>query len=439
MDPSLTTLAESTLEYALRQGAKEAAVSVHRSRFVEVKRRDGRTETLQASTSRGLSVSLYVDGRYSSNGTSLLRDDQVRGFVDEVLAMTRHLAPDPHRALPDPALYGPTPAELDLEDPGYDRCDMDWRLAQVAAVEATAREPGGDRVISATASLVTQTGESLRLHSNGFRGERRGTSFALAAAVTARDAEGRRPEDHSWAAAHHVSDLPAPEQVGREAARRALERVGGEKAASRRMTLVVENRAAGRLLAALLEPLTGASLQQRRSCFEGRIGQTIAAGHLTIVDEPLVPRGLGSRAFDEEGLAARRLPLISSGELQSYLIDVYYGRKLGIPPTTGTTSNLVVAPGDRSLPQLLADVRQGILVTSFLGGNSNAATGDFSFGVSGLLVSDGAAVRPVREMNITGNHLSLWRELQAVGNDPFPWSAWRTPSLVFADVQFSGL
>jgi PmbA protein len=439
VDASLVKLAEDAVEHALRRGARQAAVGLHRARFIELKQRDGKIETLQSSTTRGLSIALYVDGRYSSNATSFLAEREVMGFIDEALAMTRKLAPDPHRALPEPELYGPaTGHELDLEDPGYDRRDMAWREQLVAAAEEAARAPG-ERVISASAELTTQASESLQLHSNGFRGQRRATSYHLTASVTARDEEGRRPEDYAHVAARHAGDLPAAEEVGREAAARALARVGARKTESRRMALVVENRAAARLLAALLEPLSGAALQQRRSCFAGRRGLEIGSHRLTLREDPFLPRGLGSRLYDEEGLRAAPRPIVTRGRLDDFLVDVYYGRKLGVPATGGSSSNLVLEPGSRSLDELVADVGRGALVTSFLGGNSNPATGDFSFGVSGYLIERGARARPVSEMNITGSQLELWHRLEVVGADPYRWSAWRIPSLLFADVQFSGL
>jgi len=205
------------------------------------------------------------------------------------------------------------------------------------------------------------------------------------------------------------------------------------------MTMVVENRAAGRLMASLLEPLWAASLQQRRSCFEGKLGQKLGSELLTVVDEPLIPRGLGSHLFDGEGLAARPLTVFDAGRLERYFIDVYYGRKLQMDPTTGGTSNLVLAPGEHGQAELVRQVGQGILVSGFLGGNSNPATGDFSFGLRGFLIEDGQAVQPVGEMNITCSHTTLWHALRAVGNDPYPYSSMRLPTLVFDRVQFSGV
>jgi len=438
MDAKLTKISDIAIKHALANGADEAATRVSRARFVDLKMREGKVESLQASTSRGLSVTLYMGGRYSANSTGILEPDHVRKFVDGCLAMTRVLTPDPHRALPEPELYGPTEGvELDLVDPGYDDLDTERRLALAAEVEQAALG-ASDEILSVTSRVMHQDGETLQVHSNGFRGEKAGTSFYLGASVTARDKDGRRPEDHHFVGARHLEDLPEPGPVGEEASRRALDRRGAAMVPSARMPMLVENRSASRMLASLLEPMSGGALQQKRSCFEGKLGQVIAAPLLTVIDEPLLPRGLGSRTFNGEGLAAQPLPLLEEGSLSSYLIDVYYGRKLGMAPTTGSTSNLVVTPGEGTLADLEASIDRGILVTSFLGGNANPATGDFSFGVSGFLLENGKRTQPVGEMNITGNHTELWQRLEVVGADPFAYSSWRVPSLLFADVQFSG-
>jgi PmbA protein len=261
----------------------------------------------------------------------------------------------------------------------------------------------------------------------------------LSASVTAKEEGERRPEDYACSVARHFADLASAPKVGEEAARRAEERIGSGKVSSKPMTLLVENRAAPRLVASLVGPLAGGALQQHRSCFEGRLGQTLGSPLLSLVNEPLLPRALGSRTYDSEGLAVRRQPVFTDGRLDSYFIDVYYGRKTGLPPTTGSISNLLLTPGSQTLEELIGDIEEGILVTSFLGGNSNPATGDFSFGVSGSYIKGGALIRPVSEMNITGSHLTLWRQLDAVGNDPYPWSPLRIPSLLFDNVQFSGM
>jgi PmbA protein len=108
-------------------------------------------------------------------------------------------------------------------------------------------------------------------------------------------------------------------------------------------------------------------------------------------------------------------------------------------PTTGGRSNLKWALGKTSQKELLADAGDAILVTGFLGGNSNTTTGDFSFGVQGFRVRGGQIAEPVSEMNISGNHLQIWKRLVAVGNDPYPYSSLYSPTLVFEDVAFAGV
>jgi PmbA protein len=126
------------------------------------------------------------------------------------------------------------------------------------------------------------------------------------------------------------------------------------------------------------------------------------------------------------------------GVLRSYYVDTYYGRKLGMAPTTRGASNLAWRLGARSRDGLVADAGEGILVSGFLGGNSNGTTGDFSLGAQGFRIRGGRLAEPVGEMNVSGNHLELWTRLEAVGDDPYPYSASRTPTLVFEGVQFAG-
>ena len=125
--------------------------------------------------------------------------------------------------------------------------------------------------------------------------------------------------------------------------------------------------------------------------------------------------------------------------LKNYFIDTYYGKKLEMEPTSGNTTNLVFKPGDLDLDGLIASIDRGILVTAFNGGNSNGSTGDFSYGIDGFLIENGQLIRPVSEMNITGNFKKMWNNLSAVGSDVYTGSSWRMPSLVFNDVSFSGI
>jgi PmbA protein len=425
---------------ALRKGANEAAAGAYRARHVEVAWRDGRVEKVTEATTRGLGLDLYVDGRYASVSTNDLRPEALDRFVEDSVTLARTLAPDPHRRLPEPELYRNRPdVDLQLEDPTHGALEAGERRRMAEAAEAAARStPGADAILSVTTSVSDTLGESALVQTNGFEGTKRGTDFWISAEVTVKDPDGRRPEEYAASGGRFRHSMEPPEIVGRRAAERALSRVGSVKGESAVLAMAVDNRASGRLVAMIVGPLAASSLQQKRSFLEGKLGQQIASPLLDVSDDPLVPRGLGSRLYDSEGISARPFPLFEKGVVRSYLVDTYYGRKLGIAPTTARPSNLAWALGAKSQGELLADLGEGILVTGFLGGNSNGTTGDFSLGVRGFRVRAGRLAEPVGEMNVSGNQLELWRRLAAVGNDPYRYSAMRTPTLVFEAVQFAG-
>jgi PmbA protein len=159
---------------------------------------------------------------------------------------------------------------------------------------------------------------------------------------------------------------------------------------------------------------------------------------LTVIDDPLIVRGLGSRYFDGEGIAAKPMPVIDKGVFKNIYLDTYHGRKLGMETTTGGGSNRVVKLGKRGLDEIVKGIRKGVYVTSWMGGNSDPTTGDFSFGIRGHLIEKGKIGGPIGETNVTGNLLELFGNLKEVGNDPWPYSSLLAPTLVFKDAQFSG-
>jgi PmbA protein len=434
-------ICRTAVKVAQHNGAKEVSANAYRVREVSVSWRDGKLEKITEATTRGLGMSLYVDGRYSVASTSDLRPGALEIFIQDAIALGRTLAPDPFRALPDPALYANRPAvDLQLEDASYDQMKPEERRRISRELEEGVRaERGSDAILSVSTGFSDSWSESVKVASNGFEGVRYGTSYWVGAEVSVKDADGRRPEDGAYAGARFHSALPDHHVIARDAARRAHGRLGAKKVSSAVLPMALENRVAGRLVGALIGPLAASSLQQKRSFLEGKLGQKIGSDKLTIVDDPLIPRAFGSRLFDGEGISARRMPVFEKGVVSTYFVDTYYGKKLGMAPTTGSASNLTFPGGQGDQASLLADLKEGVLVTGFLGGNTNASTGDFSLGVQGFMVRGGQIAEPIAEMNIAGNQLELWQRLIGVGADPYPYSAVLTPTLVFDAVQFAGL
>ncbi len=432
-------LAQWVTEQALKNGANQVAASIYFSRRIEIEYRDKKLEKLSEATRNSMNIDLYVDQRYSTQATNDLKKDSLLKFIKDGISSTRYLAKDEYRILPDPQYY-PAKKGMDLKihDPFYDRLLTPDRVKIAADIEAAAMAQS-DQIISTSAAYTDVYSETVRVHSNGFNGESSETQFSISAEVTVDDKQGGRPEDYAYAATRLKGELPGAESIGVQAAKRALRKIGQKKIETGKYDMIVENRAAQRLVGILQEPMSAQALQQKNSYLEGMLSKQVASAKLTMIDDPLIEKGLGSRLFDDDGLAAKKRVLIEKGILKEYFIDNYYGRKLGLKPNSGSTSNLIFELGTNSLPELIKQVKQGIVVNGFIGGNYNSTTGDFSFGVVGLLVNDGEIVKSINEMNISGNAKEFWKQLAALGNDPFLYSSWQTPSMLFTDINFSGI
>ncbi len=439
---SLLDVAHEAHDLARGMGASEVSCSVSRSTEVSLQRRAGKLEQAQRATSLGLSVSLLVGDRYSSHATSDLRPVALRAFLARAVDATRALEPEVERRQPDAALCGRATSDevLDQVDPTWPALDARARgqLAEEleAAVDAL---PNRDRVISATIGVGDSSSDSVRVMTNGFVGEHRGTGFGMSVELTLSEPGGRRPESYSYYGANHRADIPTAKFLAEEAWARGEKRLGSGPIATGRYPMLLENHAAGRILGVLGGPISGGEIHQGRSCLAGKKGERIGNDRFTLLDDPTIPRGLGSRPWDGDAFYARPMPVVTAGILQNYYLSLYYARKLKMDPTTGGRSNWVVPKGDRSVATILADLPKCIVVTGFLGGNGNGLTGDFSYGIQGVLYENGVATANLSEMNVSGNVTEIFHQFSEAADDPYVYSGVRSPSLLFDGVQFSGV
>jgi PmbA protein len=432
------TIAKWAMEHAVQNGAQQARVIIYNDNSSQVEVRDEKIDKLQESNRNGMQISLYVDNKFSSISTSRITNrEELSKFIEEAIAGTRFLAEDEFRKLPDPERYyhggGP---DLKTVDPQFSEIDPQQKVQDAFNLEKEARGKD-ERIISVTSSYRDGLSGMVMVSSNGFEGDSENSYYSLSTSVSVTDGVAR-PQG-SWNESSIFSNELVRRDIGTKAMKRALDRLGQAKIASGKMPMIVENRMAGMTLQPLISALSGSAIQQRQSFLIGMLGEKIGSGLMTIVDDPFIVSGRGSRLFDGEGMATELRSVVDAGILKTYYIDTYYAGKLDMEATSGSTTNLVFEPGEKDLEGMLADIDRGILVTGFNGGNSNGATGDFSYGIEGFLVEKGTLVKPVAEMNITGNFKSLWQNLVAVGSDVDPSRSWRMPSLVFDRVDFSGI
>ena len=431
-------LAKWAMQHALDSGAQEASVSIFDNLSTSVEIREEKIDKLEQANQAGLSIRLMTDRKFSVHSTNRLNSrSELKRFIEEAIAGTKYLSEDEFRYFPHPDLYyqggGP---DLKTFDNKFVDADPGSKIDAAMAVE---KEILGtdERIISVTAGYSDGMSRMVMVTSNGFEGDAASTYYGLSASVSVNGGDAR-PQS-SWSDSAIFNNELVKEGIGRIALSRALKKIGQTKIRSEKMAMIIENRLASQSLRPLISALNGSSIQQKNSFLVDMEGEKIGSDLLSLTDNPHLVSGSSSRHFDNEGLALKKMAIFEKGVLKNYYIDTYYGRKLGEEPTTGSSSNLIFTPGTRSLEEMLASLRRGIFVTGFNGGNTNSATGDFSYGIDGFLVENGEIVQPVSEMNITGNMKELWQKLAEAGSDVYTKSSWRLPSLMFNDVDFSGI
>lgn len=465
-------VAEKCLEKSLALGADKVRITLNKSLMELFGTLNGELDKVSHCLDRSISVCLFVDGKFGSFSTNRLVESELDDFLKKAIATVRMLAEDPCRDLPDPsrtAKNAVTGKELGLYDETYPALTSDERLKM--AIEASIfKKHCGEGLISEEGEYSDSIFDSLVLDSNGLRCRHTETSFEYGVEVTVQDADGNRFSGYWWDATPMLKDLNISD-CGETAFKRAMSQTGPVKIESGKYSMVIDSEVASRLVTPVLNALGGYSLQQKNSFMLDSLGKKVFPEWLNIWDRPVSVGETGSRLFDSEGVATSETPIIENGVVKEYFVNTYMSRKMGVEATVEDATRPVVLPcfapsvagkvtstssvtnrasvaettssvaepveatcGKEELMRIVGD---GILVTGFNGGNSNSATGDFSFGVEGFLFKDGKIVHPVREMLITGNLLTLWNNLLAAGNDARFCKSKLIPTLAFGNVDFS--
>lgn len=437
---NLQELADWVIAQTLKAGANDCKVSLSKRRLVEINYRDRKPEVIKEATTKNLYLEVFINNRFAGQSTPDYRQSTLEGFINGVVESAKIMEEDPFRTLPDPKYYeGRSTVDLQLNDPDYGQITPEERHQMVKTVEESCLQKGGDKVISVEAGEYDETNEEFIKSSNGFEGSMQTTYCQIGASMTAQDEGDRRPEGYNYVSCRYRSDLPPLEEVGTVAAERTLDLMGGKKIKTTKIPVILENRGAARILNGLFSPMTAGSIQQKRSFLSDKKGESIGSKLLTLTDDPFIPRGLGSKYYDGDGFPARKRALLKEGVVNEFIVDWYYSRKLGWEPTSGSISNLIIPPGTRSVDEIIKDLDRCMLITGYIGGNSNSTTGDFSVGIIGKLYEKGQFVQNVAEMNIADNHLKFWNKLVEVANDPWIYSQVIFPSLVIDDVVVAGI
>ena len=431
-------LAQWAMEYALKNGCQAARLSLYSGSSTSFEVRDMKIDSLQQASENGLSIQLFVDGRFGSVSTNRLDKKELEGFIRNGIESTRYLAEDKARTLPDASLYykGGSP-DLQLYDSKFSSVQPDDKVALAMKVCDEIMDKD-ERVVSSNSSYSDGDSFSYRIASNGFEGEASNSYFSLVGNASIKGEGDARPSAYWYESSLFYNDL-IKDGIGKNALERALRKLGQKKVASAKMPMIVDYMNAGQILSPVLGAINGSSIQQKNSFLLDKLNKKVFSDKMTIVDEPHLVKSSGARYFDGEGIATKNRNIFDAGVVNLYFIDTYNANKLSMPQTISGPSILTMNGGTKNAEGLAASINKGILVTGFNGGNCNSTTGDFSYGIEGFLIEKGKITQPVSEMNITGNMISLWSNLVEIGNDARLSSSRRIPSLLFDNVDFSGI
>ena len=430
-------LVARAIEGARKAGASQADAVLVRSDSQEVKVRNEEIEHVKRANERCLGIRALVaqEAGLSSAVTSTcdLDPEAIDRMAQETVALARATAADPHAGLPEDGFAEDIP-DLELMKASDRNVSVEARIEDARRAESAAREVDPRINNSEGSEAASDFSEIIYHNSRGFQGGYSSAYHSLFSQPLASDGENKQ-RDYWMTVSRQIAGLEDPAAVGRKAAERAIRRLGGRSVPTCEVPVIFDSLTAPSLLGQLAGCLSGYSIYRESSFLAGCMGQSIASSAVTVIDDGRLPGGLGSKPFDGEGLPTRRNVLVDDGRLESWLLDSYSGRKLGLPstgnasrgagsgPGVGTT-NLWIEAGQGTLDEIIADTEKGLLVTELIGMGFNPITGDYSRGASGLWIEAGQITHPVEEITIAGNFRDMLLGIDAVGSE----LVWRSRS-----------
>jgi PmbA protein len=445
MQEILRIAGETALDTA-RQKAVEAEVFLLYNRALSIELRDAQVETLKEAEEIGLGVRILNHGRMGFAYSSDLSKQAILEVVDNAISISDCMSADEFHCLVEPTASYPVVT-------GYDEqialMPLEAKIELARVCEKAARDY--DKRIRLIEKAAYEDAESLTLimNSKGLVAHWRENLGAIYIALVAQEDQDSQT-GFAAMARRKIADL-LPEQLGQEAASRAVRSLKAQSIASQRLPCVMEPYVVTRFMGLLLPSLQGDAVLKGKSMWAKKIAEQVTAPMINLIDDGGLEGGIASAPFDGEGFPSQRNVLIKDGCLQAYLYDNYSGRKAGLRstgngrrasfrslPSVGS-SNLMLSPGALSPVQLIGEIEYGLLITEVMGMHTaNPISGDFSLGASGILIQAGKLTRAVRGITIAGNLHNLLNDIQALGSDVRFYGAKAAPSIRLNQLSIGG-
>ncbi|MDY7225414.1 TldD/PmbA family protein [Hyalangium rubrum] len=442
-------IAKKIVQRAKKKGAKQAEAFLEVGRQSSCRVREGEIEDLTEATSKGVGLRVITkDNRLGFSYTSDFDPASVDTFVDMALRLAQTAAPNKLNGLPTAKELGEPSETGELFDPKVAELPGDWKIKTALEMEKAGKAVDARITTFNSVGAGDYVAEVYVASSEGLSAGFAGTYVYLFASPVA--AANDQLQTSYWMDyKRFLGDLDSPEQVGREAARRAVRMLGAKRVKSQQVPVIFDPMMASSFVGSIAAAADGNAIYKKSSIFVSKLGKKLAPEHVTVVDDGLLKRGLGTAPFDGEGVATRRTPLLEKGVLRSYLYDAFTARKAKAK-TTGNaargynslphigTNNLYLEPGTKPPEELIREVKSGFYVTAMLGRGADPVTGEYSRGANGLWIENGELAYPVQEVTVAGNLLQMLQDMDGIGSDLQFRGSSGAPTIRFKQLTVSG-
>ena len=436
--------AQNIIDLTLKAGASDCDVVLAKSHGKSISCRFQKIEDLDESNEKTIGIRALVDQRQAFVSSSDIETDNVDKLVTKCVEMAKLAPIDDTAVLGDSSMFEHNAPDLDL----FEKEDVhtETLIEAVKECEDAALSVKGI-TNSEGAGASSSKGEFYLATSNGFQGGYRSSSSSVSCSVLA--GQGQDMErDYEYAVKRHISDLPSAKEIGLSAAQKTLKRLNAKKISSTKLPVVFDKRISNDLLGYLASSISGTSIARGTSFLKDSLGKQIFNKDVTIIDDPAINRGLGSKPFDGEGVKVEKKELVTNGKLNTWILNTSTAKKLGLK-TTGnasrsvgsppgvSTSNLYMTNGLKSYNDILSSINYGFYATELIGMGVNLVTGDYSMGASGMLIEKGEITHAVSEVTIASNLKEIFMNLSAANDLEFKYRS-NAPTVLIESMTLAG-
>lgn len=446
MTADYVELAGEVTRKAKAGGADDCDCFIETGRELSIRVRNGKIETIERATSAGMGIRFFSKNRLGFGFTTDFSGRAVRDLIERCRAFALAATPDPYSGIPERQTIRFD--DLEIDDPTIDRRPLAEKVDFAVGCEAAAF--GTDsRIRHAYATTYEeQKGRIIIARMGSEPVFYDATSYEAFCAPIAE--EGSEKRMGVWTSdARFFDDLEPAEVIGQVAAKRAIALLGAKTPPTRKASVVFDQLTGSEVVGEFFKSLDGERALRGMTFLRDRVGQRVGSDLATLVDDGRIPRKLGSRPFDAEGIPTRRLAAVDRGHLRSYFYDHRSATKAGAStggnarrgfsstPQIGE-NNFYLVPGKTDRDGLVAGIEEGLLVTRMLGFGVNLTTGDYSRGAEGLWIKNGKIDHPVDGVTVAGNLADMLMQIEAVASDLRFFGRIGSPTFVVREMTIAG-